>query len=236
MNQTSSFLIIAILAICCITSGCLLSRNPGETTLETTGTAIPIQTGTPVANGHSGAGNMSLQMPLNYGVYLVQVQNNGTGLFSVELSNEDFYQLVIRSSGNVQATQAAGIPESGMFWLNVTSDGTWDITLGRPEANVPSSPPLDFSGAGDSASGFITLPAKTTSFAMKNNGTGIFAVWLYNETGGFVFDPTGTYVQPLPNHVGDYNGTVDVEIPRAGHYVINVMSDGPWSVEVSMGS
>jgi hypothetical protein len=232
MKRTYFLILTAVLAICCLSGGCLLSRDTGEATPEPTGTAVPVQTGTPVATGHAGAGNMSLQVPLNYGVYIVQLQNNGTGPFIVEISNNDFYQQVIRGAGNVRAAQAAGIPESGMFWLNVTSEGMWDVTLGRPEANIPSEPPLTLSGTGDSATGYITLPAKTTSFAMKNNGPGPFAVWLYNETGGFVFDPTGTYVQPLPNHIGAYDGTVAVAIPDAGRYVINVVSDGAWSVGI----
>ncbi len=68
---------------------------------------------------------------------------------------------------------------------------------------------------------------------LKNVGAGPFAVWLYNESGGFVFDPTGTFVQPLPNQFGAYNGTIDVAIPEAGWYVVNVMSDGAWEVGIS---
>jgi hypothetical protein len=163
----------------------------------------------------------------------VQGEQNGTGLFLVEISDDEFYQQVIRGSGEVHATQAAGIPVGGLYFLNVTSSGTWDVTLARPEANVPPAPPLILSGTGPGASGYVNLTANTTSFSLKNDGAGPFAVWLYNESGDFVFDPTGTFVQPLPDHFGAYDGTIDVAIPNAGRYVVNVMSDGAWEVEIT---
>jgi hypothetical protein len=176
---------------------------------------------------------MSLQVPFQPGLYLVQVEQNGTGLFLVEISNDDFYQQVIISSGNLHATQAAGIPVGGLYWLNVTSNGTWDVSLARPETNRPPAPPVHLTGTGPAVSGYVDLAAKTTSFSLKSDGAGPFAVWLYNESGDFVFDQTGTYVQPLPNHFGPYNGTIDVDIPEAGRYVVNVMSDGAWEVGIS---
>ena len=233
MNRVYPFLVVLLLAVCCLTGGCLVSRTTGQTTPDMTGTAVPVQTATPVATGHAGSGNLSLQVPFQAGLYLVQGEQDGSGLFLVEISGDEFYQQVIRGSGNVRATQAAGIPGNGIYWLNVTSNGTWDVTLMRPEANVPSAPPLTLSGTGQGASGYLDLAGKTTSFSLKNDGAGPFAVWLYNESGGFVFDPTGTFVQPLPDHIGSYNSTVDVVLPEAGRYVVNVMSDGAWEVGVS---
>ncbi|NTU99599.1 MAG: hypothetical protein HGA55_00545 [Methanoregulaceae archaeon] len=232
MNKTYPFLLLLLLAVSCLAGGCLVTRNTGETTPLPPGTAVPVQTGTPVATGHAGSGNMSLQVPFQPGLYIVQAEQNGTGLFLVEISNNDFYQQVIRSSGNLPATQASGIPIGGMYWLNVTSNGTWDVTLARPEGNVPPAPPLTLTGTGPETSGYVDLAAKATSFFLKNDGAGPFAVWLYNESGGFVFDPTGTFVQPLPNHFGAYNGTIDVAIPEEGRYVVNVMSDGEWEVGI----
>ena len=233
MNRIYPFLVALLIALSCMAGGCLLNRNTGETTPFPTGTAIPVQTGTPVATGHVGSGNMSLQVPFQAGLYLVQVEQNGTGLFLVEISNDDFYRQVIRGSGQVRATQAAGIPVGGLYWLNVTSNGIWDVILARPEANRPPAPPVHLNGTGPAVSGYINLAAKATSFSLKNDGGGPFAVWLYNESGGFVFDPTGTLVQPLPNHFGAYNGTIDVAIPEAGWYVVNVVSDGAWEVGIS---
>jgi hypothetical protein len=233
MNRTYPVLVALLLAVSCLSGGCLVSRNTGQTTPYPTGTAIPVQTGTPVATGHMGSGNMSLQVPFQAGLYLVQGEQNGTGLFLVEVSGDEFYQEVIRGSGEVHATQAAGIPAGGLYFLNVTSNGTWDVTLTTPGANVPPAPPLTLTGTGPSASGYLDLADRTTSFSLKNDGAGPFAVWLYNESGGLVLDPTGTFVQPLPNHFGAYNGTVDVVLPEAGRYVVNVMSDGAWEVGIS---
>lgn len=232
MNRTYHFIIALLLAISCLAGGCLENTNTGEPTPLPTGTPIPVQTGTPVATGHVGSGNMSLQVPFQPGLYLVQGGQNGTGLFLVEISGDEFYQQVIRGSGEIRATQAAGIPEGGLYWLNVTSNGTWDVTLARPETNIPSAPPVNLNGTGPAVSGYLNLAAKTLSFSLKNEGAGPFAVWLYNESGGFVFDPTGTFVQPLPNHSGAYNGTIDVVIPEDGLYVVNVMSDGAWEVGI----
>jgi hypothetical protein len=114
MNRTYPLLIALLLAISCLAGGCLVNRNTGETTPLPTGTVVPVQTGTPVATGHVGSGNMSLQVPFQPGLYLVQVEQNGTGQFLVEISNDDFYQQVIRGYDKVHATQAAGIPVGGL--------------------------------------------------------------------------------------------------------------------------
>ena len=233
MKRIYPFLIALLLALSCLSGGCLVNRNNGETTPAHPGTAIPVQTGMPVATGHAGSGNMSLQLPFQAGLYIVQVEQNGTGLFLVEISGDTFYQQVIRGSGEIRATQAVGIPVEGLYWLNVTSNGTWDVTLARPETNVPPAPPVKLNGTGPAVSDYVNLAAKTTSFSLMNDGAGPFAVWLYNESGGFVFDPTGTFVQPLPNHIGRYNETIEVAIPEAGRYVVNVMSDGAWEVAIS---
>jgi hypothetical protein len=220
---------IGLFALC---AGCIQTplEHPSITPVRT---LIPVVTGTPVMVGFEGSSTMSLQTDLDAGVYLVRMENNGTGPFIVEIANEQYSQQVIRSEGDVQATQAIGIPVAGAYLMNVTSDGTWYITIARPETNNPAAPPLTLNGTGYSASGYITLPAGTTSFAMENDGSGPFAVFLYNETGGFVFDPTGTYVQPLHYHMGQYNGMVTVAIPDDGRYVLSIMSDGTWRVAVA---
>ncbi|HUU76006.1 MAG TPA: hypothetical protein VMW63_07950 [Methanoregulaceae archaeon] len=223
-----SVIVIGLFALC---AGC--TETPLEKpSITPVGTPIPVETGTPVMMGHQGSNNMSLQTDLDTGVYLVRMENNGTALFLVEIENEQYYQQIIRSDGNVRATQAIGIPVAGAYLMNVTSDGPWDITIARPETNDPVAPPLTLDGSGYSASGNITLPAGNTSFTMENFGTGPFAVFLYNETGGLVFDPTGTYVQPLHYHIGSYKGTVIVAIPDDGRYVLSIISDGAWRIKI----
>jgi hypothetical protein len=232
MNRSHILIPVIVIGLLAISAGC--TETPLEKpSITPVGTPIPIENTTPVAWGYQGSGNMSLQTDLGEGVFLVGTENNGTGLFLAEIENEQYYQQVIRSVGDVRATQAIGIPVAGAYLVNVTSDGTWDITIARPEENDPPAPPLIIDGIGYGASGYITLSAGNTSFTMENDGTGPFAVFLYNETGDFVFDPTGTYVQPLHYHRGAYNGTVTVAIPNDGSYVISIMSDGAWQVTVA---
>ncbi len=232
--MSMSHILVAVLfaGLIALFAGCTTAplEHPSITPV---GTPIPVVTGTPVMVGFQGSSTMSLQTDLDAGVYVVRLENIGKGSFLVEIENDQFYQEVIRSEGDVNATQAIGIPVAGLYLMNVTSDGTWYITIARPEENDPSAPPLTLSGTGYGASGNITLASGNTSFSMENNGTGPFAVFLYNETGGFVFDPTGTYVQPLHSHIGKYNGTVTVDIPDDGRYVASIMSDGAWRIAVA---
>ncbi|NYT17660.1 MAG: hypothetical protein GKC06_06625 [Methanomicrobiales archaeon] len=197
------------------------------------GTPIPVENGTPVMVGFQGSSTMSLQTDLDAGVYLVRMENNGTAPFLVVIANDQYFQQVIRSEGDVNATQAIGIPVAGSYLMIVTSDGDWYITIARPETNDPAAPPLTLNGTGYSASGYITLPAGNTPFTLENDGAGPFSVFLYNETGGLILDPTGTWVQPLHYHMGPYNGTVTVAIPEDGRYVLSIMSDGAWRIAVA---
>jgi hypothetical protein len=232
MSSIRILIAVIFIGLFSLCAGC--TETPLEKpSITPVGTPIPAVTGTPVMVEHQGSSNMSLQTDLDTGVYLVRTENNGTGPFLVEIENDQYYQQIIRSDGDVRATQAIGIPVAGAYLMNVTSDGTWYITIARPETNDPAAPPLTLDGSGYSASGYITLLAGNTSFAMENNGSGPFAVFLYNETGDFVFDPTGTYVQPLHFHIGPYNETVAVAIPDDGRYVLSIMSDGAWQVAVA---
>jgi hypothetical protein len=231
MNRSRILITIIFIGLVALCAGC--TETPLEhPSITPVGTPVPVVTGIPVMVGYQGSGTMSLQTDLDAGVCLVRTENNGTGPFIVEIANEQYYQQIIRSKGDVRATQAIGIPVAGAYLMNVTSGGTWDITIARPETNDPAAPPLTLDGSGYSASGYITLPAGNTLFAMENDGTGPFAVFLYNETGDFVFDSTGTYIQPLHYHIGPYNGTVTVAIPGNGRYVLSIMSDGSWRVAV----
>ena len=232
MSSTHILIAILLAGLLALCSGC--TGPPLEhPSITPVGTPIPVVTGTPVMVGYQGNSTLSLQTNLDAGVYLVWMENNGTGPFLVEIENDQFYQQIIRSEGEITATQATGIPVTGAYLMNVTSDGTWYITIARPETNDPAAPPLSLSGTGYGASGYITLPSGNVSFTMENDGTGPFAVFLYNETGGFVFDPTGTYVQPLHFHIGPYSGTVTVIIPKEGRYVASIMSDGAWRIAVA---
>ncbi|NYT08116.1 MAG: hypothetical protein GKC05_07685 [Methanomicrobiales archaeon] len=232
--MSTSHILVAVLfaGLFALFAGCTTAplEHPSITPV---GTPIPVENTTPVAWGFQGGGTMSLQTDLGSGVFLVRMENIGTGSFQVEIKNDQYYQQIIRSRGVVNATQAIGIPVAGPYLMNVTSDGTWYITIARPDENDPPIPPLTLSGTGYGASGNITLESGNTSFSMENNGTGPFAVFLYNETGGFVFDPTGTFIQPLHYHIGDYNGTVTVDIPDDGRYVASIISDGAWQVAVA---
>ncbi len=185
----------------------------------------------------SGTGNASHKVDLEQGVYLAAIEHTGGSTFSLTDAGGAFVTSVGRIDTGAEpyaGTTAFGVPADGTYSLDAIANGSWTIHLERPEHLTDIVPPYSFSGTGDGATGLFDLPAGNATFAMTNNGTGLFEVRLYAEDGSLVFDPTGNHIEPLSRHTGAFDGTRSVAVPRPGAYLLSVFSDGAWTVEVGV--
>lgn len=183
----------------------------------------------------TGTGNASHTVRLDAGLYLAAIEHTGEGAFVLTDAGGELVTLVGRLDTGAKAytgTTAFVVPADGTYMLDAVANGSWTISLERPEHLTDIAPPYAFSGTGDGATGLFDLPAGNATFAMTNDGTGIFEVWLYAEDGSLVLDPTGDHIEPLSWHTGAFDGVRTATVPGSGTYLLNIFSDGAWTVEV----
>lgn len=193
---------------------------------------LPSETPAP-ANRLSGSGNASEQMTLaGNQTWIFSMTHTGSGPFSVQVENENVLLWPVHTTGPYTGAQAFGSYGPESYFVNVTADGAWTISAEEPGITEESLL-LSFECSGDSVTPFFTLPAENVTFTMENDGPGDFGVWLYDDAGNFIMDPTGTYVMPLAWHEGAYHGSAAVDINQSGCYLLSVHSAANWTVSVA---
>ncbi|MDN7025256.1 hypothetical protein FGU65_10195 [Methanoculleus sp. FWC-SCC1] len=183
----------------------------------------------------SGTGNASHAARLDAGLYLAAIEHTGEGAFALTDAGGEFVTVVGRFDGGPEpytGTTAFVVPADGTYSLKAVANGSWTISLERPEHLTDLALPYTFGGTGDGATGLFDLPAGNATVAMTNDGTGLFEVWLYAEDGSLVLDPTGEHIEPLSWHTGAFDGMRTAAVPESGTYLLNIFSDGAWTVEV----
>ncbi len=147
-----------------------------------------------------------------------------SGDFTAELrtAETDTYIDLVASENASDFTVSKPLgPDEGEYVLDVTSQGTWTITIEQPK--VSSGGVTSFSGTDDGSTRLFTLPAGTRSFSYIYRGPSNFIAQLY--------DANGRYVDLIINKVGNGRGTIELS-PGAGVYVIGVVASGEWSIDL----
>jgi hypothetical protein len=107
------------------------------------------------------------------------------------------------------------------------------VLVGTPAPTVPPSQNagnssvgfLRFSGRGQEATNLFSLTSGLYVFRFHYVGQANFVVYLINES--------GREIGLVANEIGDSDGSKAVRIERSGKYLLNVRSDGDWSISVA---
>lgn len=95
-----------------------------------------------------------------------------------------------------------------------------------PAPTPPPSPaPITLSGSSQQATQPFNLQQGLSIFTLHNSGQQNFIVYL--------LDNQGNQIALLSNAIGDFSGSKAVQIPSAGSYLLNVQSDGSWSITIT---
>lgn len=229
--KTKTVILIIMAVALAAAAGCTGDGGDGVTTTPTATIAPAPETGPALVQGSGDAIRM---IELDTGLWLFEMTYEGTGVFTSLLESKSFYGQLASDMGPYHGTNVMGLAQNGSYRLNVTATGDWTIDITRPVAlpALADTPPLTFVGVGDTATGLFTLPAGNVTFSITSDGPTGCSFWLYKENGDFVWDPTNTYVEPLPWHDGPYSGERTVAIPESGRYLIDIVSDGTWSIGI----
>ena len=98
-----------------------------------------------------------------------------------------------------------------------------DSTSQTPQITEPA--PIELSGTGQKATQKFQLEQGLSEFSMTYHGSDNFIVWLMDGN-------TGQNVELLANQIGSFSGSKAVGITSDGDYILNVQSNGPWTVTI----
>lgn len=177
----------------------------------------------PISPTFSGTGTRVVG-PFHLDAGLAVFSSNGScaGYFSVWLkdANGADVDLVASEIGPCSVSAATNIAASGDYYLQVQSDGSWNIDVQEPR--VTSAPTTrSFSGGSDVVTSLFYLPSGAHVFNWSHAGDGYFSVWL--------LDQNGVEADLVASVIGRASGSYLVGQP-AGIYLFEVTASGPWSL------
>ena len=135
-------------------------------------------------------------------------------------------------SGPGTFSQAAHIPVGGKHLLEVKADGPWNVKVEQPH---PSSAPrtTSFSGEGNTATPFFELSGGVKTITMTNFG-GDFSFSVLDTDGNVASNPKLDEGKSEAG-TGSASGWITGDYSEGGIYLLNVKSDGLWTIEISDG-
>lgn len=176
----------------------------------------------------SGEGAAEQTFQAGGGLTLLRFTHSGSSStnFIVAVSQDgQLVDQVVNSIGDFEGTKAVALPVGDYVMEVRPGAGEWTAQIDQSVPEDAPSPPVEFSGSGQSATEFFSLEAGTTGFRLSHEGQGVFIPSLVRSD--------GTRVQSIVNESGDFSTRTSVEIKQAGIYLIDVLANGDWEIEVS---
>jgi hypothetical protein len=177
----------------------------------------------------NGSTNQIVPVALKAGLARFQsVRAANGGYFYIDVDDAAGNHLGTIATGSipVDLSYVIPIPADGMYGLDVQSEGGWTVNVSQPKASYAPSPPFQrWSGKYTQAPPLFSLHTGQATFhAVSPNSPEHWRVTL--------FDQDGRWVGDIVNAPGAADETVTIQVPADSVYVIQVLSDGDWTVEV----
>ena len=116
------------------------------------------------------------------------------------------------------------------FFLPVGATSSEAFPPSADETPLAPAEPLSFSGNGKQTSPEFALDPGRVVLRVTHDGSGPFIVALIDRDGNQVLDSSGG--APIINELGPFNGSIAVRIQRQGEYLLDVIADGNWTVNI----
>jgi hypothetical protein len=150
------------------------------------------------------------------------------GYFYIDVDDAAGNQLATIATGSipVDLSYVIAIPADGMYALDVQSEGGWTVNVSQPKASYAPPPAIQrWSGKYTQATPLFSLHSGQAVFhAVSPNSPEHWRVTLLDQDGRWVGD--------IVNAPGPVDETVTIQVPADSVYIIQVLSDGDWTVEV----
>jgi len=167
----------------------------------------------------SGTGQEATsKFSLETGLSVFRMNHDGDRNFIVWLLNDE------GDHGEFDGSKAVGITKQGDYILDISTDGSWTITIEQPRLSYASPVPKTLKGTGQQASEMFHLDTGLARFEMTHDGDRNFIVWL--------LDDDGNQIDLLVNKVGEFDGSKAVSIRKGGNYLLSISADGNWEISI----
>lgn len=155
------------------------------------------------------------------GLTVVEASHDGDSNFQVKLvDGSEYDDLFINVIGSFDGAQA-DLMDAGEYMLDVSADGSWDITIRQPRSADGDGLPATYSGNGPDVVG----PAQF-------GGTGV-AAGDHDGSSNFqarIYPATGSWGESLFNEIGQFDGETTFSFEGVGW--VDVNADGNWTIEL----
>jgi len=177
----------------------------------------------------NGSTNQNVPFALKAGLARFQSVRAATGgYFYIDVDDAAGNQLATIATGSipVDLSYVIPIPADGMYALDVQSEGGWTVNVSQPKASYAPPPATQrWSGKYTQATPLFSLHAGSVVLhAVSANSAEQFRATLLDQSGKWVGD--------IVNAPGAADEKVTIQVPADSVYVIQVLSDGDWIVEV----
>jgi hypothetical protein len=205
--------------------------SAGKLIAEGHGTPLPVKhPGDLVASVSANGEDESEPFRLRAGPAVFQIQHLNATFFAAFLLDDAGEHLVVLANGTtpIEGTQFFGIEAGGDYHLHVIADDTWSITVTQPEPGSFLAPPSHhvFGGEGLAISPSMVLSSGRLEVGWQHGGTYPLAVSLWTVDGR----ATGRSV----SNGGVPSGVATFDVPAPGTYLLNILADGPWSIQLTL--
>jgi len=166
--------------------------------------------------------NTATGIQLNQGVYVVQSSGDGSAL-TATLVDSGYNGIALLNTGSTSGKKLVVVNDISVFagnaTLEVTSDGSWTVTIAQQEADYATSLPQEMSG--DSSSELVSAPFKASagniviSYTLSMTPLQDSYVNIYNIVNGQTF-----YVFPLKKNAQE--GQITAIVPSDGVYIAEI--------------
>jgi hypothetical protein len=182
-----------------------------------------------LSNSSDQSSTTTAPFALKAGLAIFQsVRAASDGYFYIDLFDTNAQQLGTVASGSVplDVSHAVGIPADGMYVLQVQAERGWTVNVWQPKATYAPPPATQhWAGTNWQATPLFSLKAGRAVFhAASANSKAQFAVSLLGQDG----QHAGTIVEAP----GPADQSATIPIPADGVYLLQVLSDGDWTVDV----
>ena len=177
----------------------------------------------------SGSGNQpSVPVSLKAGLAILRSVRANEGYYYIDLLDPSGAQLstIASKTGSADQSDAVNIPADGNYQLRVQAEGGWTVNVMQPKSAYSPPPAVQsWKGFGPQAVMPFSLKAGRATFrAVGSGGKEAFTVTL--------LDQDGRHINDIAEATGNADISTDLEIRADGVYVIEVIFDGNWTVEV----
>lgn len=176
----------------------------------------------------SGSGAAEERFEAGGGLTLLRFTHSGSSAtnFIVTVSQDgQLIDQVVNAIGDFEGTRAVALPVGNYVMEVRPGAAEWTARIDQSVPEDAPAPPVEFSGSGQSATEFFSLEAGSVDFRLSHKGEGVFIPSLVRSD--------GTRVETIVNESGDFSSRVAVNVKAAGIYLIDVLANGDWEIEVT---